>query len=650
MTTRRALRVGNPAVLVPLPTAAADHQTANARALERAGGAVVAAAVGADGGPSRRDAVGALAGDPRATRRARRRRRRARAAARRRGDRAAHPRARRRRRSGRQPRARTVYLPRRMSLLDSSDPRPAPLRRDRRRGHERAGRALRSGAACARHRMRRRPAANADLARLGIAGRAAHDPAHVDRRARSSSRRQCRKDHPGARARTRPRHPGDSSRRGARRRRRVGGELVGIAGTHGKTTTTVMTTEALTAAGPRSHRRRRRARERVGGESQRRRRPAVRRRGRRVRPLVPRAVARRRRRHEHRGRPPRHLHAISPTSRGAFAQFVARRAHASCSAPTMPAANALPHAASDRGDSLRHRVARRAARRARICAPRDGGTAFDVGVRRRRRWPTVTLRVPGRHNVLNALAALGAGLALGADGARMAAGLAPLRRRRAPLPAARRGARRDGRRRLRAPPDGDRARRSPRRALAFPGGGSSSAFQPHLFTRTRDFARGVRRRARARPTRVFLTEIYPAREQPLAGVTSELDRRRACAPPARRSAWRGDRAPARRRARGRGARGRRRPHDRRRRHHADRARAAGDCSRSGDVSGPRAAPRGDARRAPRRSPARRLAWLGASRRSRCFVVAALGAAAPRAPRLLPRAARRSARDALHSAR
>jgi UDP-N-acetylglucosamine--N-acetylmuramyl-(pentapeptide) pyrophosphoryl-undecaprenol N-acetylglucosamine transferase len=40
MTTAELCAWGIPMVLVPLPTAAADHQTANARALERAGAAV----------------------------------------------------------------------------------------------------------------------------------------------------------------------------------------------------------------------------------------------------------------------------------------------------------------------------------------------------------------------------------------------------------------------------------------------------------------------------------------------------------------------------------------------------------------------------------------------------------------------------------
>jgi UDP-N-acetylglucosamine--N-acetylmuramyl-(pentapeptide) pyrophosphoryl-undecaprenol N-acetylglucosamine transferase len=46
MSTAELLIRGLPAVLVPLPTAAADHQTANARSLERAGAAVVALQAG----------------------------------------------------------------------------------------------------------------------------------------------------------------------------------------------------------------------------------------------------------------------------------------------------------------------------------------------------------------------------------------------------------------------------------------------------------------------------------------------------------------------------------------------------------------------------------------------------------------------------
>jgi UDP-N-acetylmuramate--alanine ligase len=56
---------------------------------------------------------------------------------------------------------------------------------------------------------------------------------------------------------------------------------------------------------------------------------------------------------------------------------------------------------------------------------------------------------------------------------------------------------------------------------AFPGRRLLAAFQPHLFTRTRDFADQFGR-ALAKADVVFLTDIYPARETPLPGITSAL--------------------------------------------------------------------------------------------------------------------------------
>ena len=50
-----------------------------------------------------------------------------------------------------------------------------------------------------------------------------------------------------------------------------------------------------------------------------------------------------------------------------------------------------------------------------------------------------------------------------------------------------------------------------------------AAFQPHLFTRTRDLHAEFGA-ALAAADRGFLTEIYPAREQPIAGVSSTLVR------------------------------------------------------------------------------------------------------------------------------
>ena len=46
-------------------------------------------------------------------------------------------------------------------------------------------------------------------------------------------------------------------------------------------------------------------------------------------------------------------------------------------------------------------------------------------------------------------------------------------------------------------------------------------FQPHLFTRTRDFAEGFSA-SLSLADEVILTEIYPARELPIAGVSSEM--------------------------------------------------------------------------------------------------------------------------------
>ncbi len=49
----------------------------------------------------------------------------------------------------------------------------------------------------------------------------------------------------------------------------------------------------------------------------------------------------------------------------------------------------------------------------------------------------------------------------------------------------------------------------------------TAIFQPHLYTRTRDFAEEFGR-ALSRADEVILTPIYPAREQPIEGVASEL--------------------------------------------------------------------------------------------------------------------------------
>jgi UDP-N-acetylmuramate--alanine ligase len=46
-------------------------------------------------------------------------------------------------------------------------------------------------------------------------------------------------------------------------------------------------------------------------------------------------------------------------------------------------------------------------------------------------------------------------------------------------------------------------------------------FQPHLFTRTRDFAAEFAQ-ALSAVDKLILLDIYPAREEPIPGVTSEI--------------------------------------------------------------------------------------------------------------------------------
>lgn len=139
-------------------------------------------------------------------------------------------------------------------------------------------------------------------------------------------------------------------------------------------------------------------------------------------------------------------------------------------------------------------------------------------------WPEgdidLTLRVPGRHNQLNAAAAFITALRLGGDPQAAARGLAEFRgvARRLEL--------------IAAWPDltvfDDYAHHPTEveaslAALrdAYPEARLKVAFQPHLFTRTRDFADAFAR-ALATADEARVLPIYPAREAPLPGVTSEL--------------------------------------------------------------------------------------------------------------------------------
>ena len=55
----------------------------------------------------------------------------------------------------------------------------------------------------------------------------------------------------------------------------------------------------------------------------------------------------------------------------------------------------------------------------------------------------------------------------------------------------------------------------------FPGRKLTAIFQPHLYTRTRDFAEEFAKSLSA-ADKVILLDIYPAREEPIPGITSEI--------------------------------------------------------------------------------------------------------------------------------
>jgi UDP-N-acetylmuramate--alanine ligase len=76
---------------------------------------------------------------------------------------------------------------------------------------------------------------------------------------------------------------------------------------------------------------------------------------------------------------------------------------------------------------------------------------------------------------------------------------------------------------------------------AYPGRRLVAAFQPHLFTRTRDFARAFGA-SLAGADLIFVADVYAAREQPLPGVTGELVASAATAAGAREVAYAAERA------------------------------------------------------------------------------------------------------------
>jgi UDP-N-acetylmuramate--alanine ligase len=379
------------------------------------------------------------------------------------------------------------------------------------------------------------PESAPDLARLGVAVLRGHDAAHLGGHRALVVSSAIPTDHPEI-AHARSSGIPVIRRAEALAEATAGGTLVGVAGTHGKSTTTVMATEALKGAGidatgvvgarvsswngnlsP-------------GGDDV----------------FVVEA-----------DEYDRSFLALSPDVavvtnveadhldvyrdmleiRGAFAQFV-RGARWIVLGADDTYANLIPTPPS--AEVVRFGIGSPEARLvARSIETRNGHTSFDVRYDGKSAG-RVTLGLVGEHNVRNALAALAVGLVKwGASVERMATGLAA-------FTGAERRFQRIGEARgvtvvddYAHHPTEIRATLSAAR-LAFPGRRIVVAFQPHLFSRTRDFA-GDFGSALAKADQTFLADIYPAREQPIDGVTSRLIAD-AMAPSGRAPAWQGARA------------------------------------------------------------------------------------------------------------
>jgi len=133
--------------------------------------------------------------------------------------------------------------------------------------------------------------------------------------------------------------------------------------------------------------------------------------------------------------------------------------------------------------------------------------------------PNLRFPMPGRHNVENATLAITIALTLGVSGASIRAGLASFRgvQRRFELVY-----------RDECVTFYDDYAHHPTELSAaieaarslYPGRQITGVFQPHLYSRTRDFVDGFAE-ALAQLDELYLLDIYPARELPIAGVSSD---------------------------------------------------------------------------------------------------------------------------------
>lgn len=132
----------------------------------------------------------------------------------------------------------------------------------------------------------------------------------------------------------------------------------------------------------------------------------------------------------------------------------------------------------------------------------------------------LTTQMPGEHNVENAIAAVAVGVAMGLDESAVRKGLASYTGVKRRFDYCVRTDHRVYIDDYAHHPEELRAAIQSARDL-YPGRRITGIFQPHLYTRTRDFVEGFAR-SLSMLDELLLLDIYPARELPIEGITSKI--------------------------------------------------------------------------------------------------------------------------------
>jgi UDP-N-acetylmuramate--alanine ligase len=183
-----------------------------------------------------------------------------------------------------------------------------------------------------------------------------------------------------------------------------------------------------------------------------------------------------------------------------------------------PVARSLGETAARRGLTVRtYGEAAGADYRTEGFTPRGLGSRFTVGAR------TLRLAVPGRHNALNATAAYAVAVELGVSAAAAAEGLARFAGARRRLePKGKAGGVQVFDSYAHHPTEVAADLQATRDYVGELGAGRVVAvFQPHLFSRTKFFAAEFGA-ALGLADEVVVLDVFPAREDPIPGVTGEL--------------------------------------------------------------------------------------------------------------------------------